>query len=453
MSSSSDFGGSYRLCGVRLSVPPGYDPSRDDKLRTYSLSLTVSGDCLDENDGYELRVAYRQGLNSESNFGDPVPGCQFAFADETCGSPSESSGGEFVGPFAVTLVGRVLGDFFDFEMPDRDLLPFVPRFPRSTGDKNDQPGLRSSEQPATETELSAYVGDNCGYPLPRTEVTFESFVDPELQLTGYDPTPPAAGHLHFANSMSRSPGTGTFVPSTVTPGIASPARLAGLANQDGLFFARYRGGEYGVGESMVLRARDPATNVVYDARFDQPLVIGFGILSGAIVPDFSQLESEGPDTNVTYAGTASDCDLGHNASRTGSALRYTRAVAGDASNSIRVMANLFYRATSTPSSDGIKLSLNDASLPLGGVIDSASDSTTAPCHATHRTGVDIDVNGGAGPCSGYNLNCPMGTADPRHPDGETRIDFLTRLVEESVGGRRMLEGNRIHFRFLEPQPE
>jgi hypothetical protein len=90
---------------------------------------------------------------------------------------------------------------------------------------------------------------------------------------------------------------------------------------------------------------------------------------------------------------------------------------------------------------GRKLSLNDASLPLGGMIaNRKSDGRDARCHVWHRNGVDVDVN--QIDISGINMRSEMIT---RNEVSLPVLDFLTRLAS-SVGGARADE-TPIHYQF------
>lgn len=115
------------------------------------------------------------------------------------------------------------------------------------------------------------------------------------------------------------------------------------------------------------------------------------------------------------------------------------------------MTNIFYLRTQDQNGvNGIRLSLNDASLPFGGLLDNGTADRSSKCHETHRTGVDIDINTGklARCPDPYNLLCPHGLTLPSSPAGETREQLLTRIVQKELNGKKMMEGN-LHYRFLE----
>lgn len=95
---------------------------------------------------------------------------------------------------------------------------------------------------------------------------------------------------------------------------------------------------------------------------------------------------------------------------------------------------------------GRYISVNDASLPLGGVVANQSGGgRDAACHKSHRQGIDIDLNG-----------------TDRNPDGTVGVSMHTGLIEidgdkitllqwlsrraQGLGGKKIVE-EPIHYRF------
>jgi hypothetical protein len=92
---------------------------------------------------------------------------------------------------------------------------------------------------------------------------------------------------------------------------------------------------------------------------------------------------------------------------------------------------------------GRRLSVNDASLPYGGIIDnklSKGGGRDAACHVSHRDGVDVDLN--RRDSGNVDVLTEKMTVNGRE---QPVIMWITALVER-FGGFRVLE-ETIHYRF------
>lgn len=113
----------------------------------------------------------------------------------------------------------------------------------------------------------------------------------------------------------------------------------------------------------------------------------------------------------------------------------------------QAVAQIYYDTT------GNKLSLNDASLPLGGLIDNQyGGGRNAECHVSHRQGIDIDINkvdaGGALLRDVYNDDGELvARCDtfPKHGIDVCLDQYLNGLFYQEAFSR-IEEGNSIHYR-------
>ncbi|MFA5509172.1 MAG: hypothetical protein WC423_27365, partial [Vulcanimicrobiota bacterium] len=268
--------------------------------------------------------------------------------------------------------------------------------------------LKPAPSAKEEGEITDYyvtVSDDlqCGQPLQDVEVTVKSDV-------GKDDL----SHEHLRNDY----GTGKFLPS---PGFdasvtSAPPKINGRTNHDGLFMAKYQAGEHGVQETLITQLKRPATDT-------DPEILGPQHKSSLHikVPDLVEMIDEIAPVVFADGGTCP-----HSA----------HWLTQNSRSRLYVISEIYHYRT------GRKLSLNDASVAYGGVIDNKlpAGGRDAACHVSHRLGNDIDLNkmdsGGVD-----TLESPV-TSGEKTP---LIVDWLTRLVSK-FGGERMPEAT-IHFRF------
>lgn len=259
----------------------------------------------------------------------------------------------------------------------------------------------------------------CDRPLPGIPVS-----------VGNTLVPGSGGHLHFDSTTE--PGTGRYLNATPTWSLISDdaTQFSTVTDEQGTVSATYRAGDFGVEEDIAVTAVSP---------LDSSKRISYGNILTIGVPGLIPLDISG----LTYTlggGYTSPCDTGHNH---GPTLRESHHVTPQMSTKVQEMHDRFFLETD------IHLSLNDASLPLGGFFDAADNNNrNSRCHAWHRQGVDIDVNvgSGAGCPSPYNLNCPAEETEyPNRP----RREILDEIVEVHMQGFKYPE-NSLHYRFVAP---
>jgi hypothetical protein len=111
---------------------------------------------------------------------------------------------------------------------------------------------------------------------------------------------------------------------------------------------------------------------------------------------------------------------------------------------MKILAEIYFANT------GRYLSLNDASLPLGGVIANLNnEGRDKSCHGSHRFGIDIDIN--RHDSEGRNIQTETIEANKKQ---ESALEYMDEWVKEIRGeihhthrGDRRLKS--IHWR-LDP---
>lgn len=287
----------------------------------------------------------------------------------------------FAGRVATAGAGGTLGDFpfapteFPLGVPQFDVLASE-LYP-------DIPGVAT---PPTQTVMQLQAldgivrpsGGNCGQPLAGVPVTLTATVVPQ---TG--------SHLHFTSAAEPAKGKFIEIPFALPPQTVSPDGTMLTSSTDGFgsLAAAYGAGLYGVRESVRAEADDLTYGGTKESIDEMTTRVA------GLVP----LDT----TSALYTlrgGFAAPCDTGHNDTGT---QRRSHYVTPPMRDFIGTLAGRFYRF------EGVKLSLNDASLQFGGFFDDGIGS--AQCHASHRYGIDIDVNETSpdyAPCvGGSGLKC------------------------------------------------
>jgi hypothetical protein len=276
----------------------------------------------------------------------------------------------------------------------------------------------------------------CGRPLNDVTVRFANTI-----ATSGD-----HGHAHFSASEG---GTGNYscafgFPCTLIDDGQDPEDtiVEGKTRTDdlfgpGAFVADYRARELGVRETIKLSLKREAT--AKDPEVTAPEVeTELQIRYPGLVP-----VDAGPISAVANYGTGCPHDP------------------VPSWMTIYSAANLADVAIEYKRLTGRQLSLNDASLPYGGLFDNRGGAgRNSRCHASHRVGVDIDINsqddGGVfvrcnvNPSTGQPTvpGCQPGTYT--RPDGraEPLMEFVTNLFARE-GAIQLPEGQSIHFRFAQ----
>lgn len=263
------------------------------------------------------------------------------------------------------------------------------------------------------TEVGALIVDDlhCGYPIKAAEVTLASTV-----VGGSN------GHVTLINGDI---GTGQFESvgfnSTLNPDgpQQNGTAIKGEADANGFYKARYRAKDHGALETLTVNVKRPATET-------DPEVAG-GPASTEIqikITGLVEVTSENAPVIFSDGGSCPHSVLPH-------------WLTGGALSRLHLAAQIYLLQT------GNKLSLNDASLPMGGVIDnklSAGGGRDAACHVSHRQGIDLDINltDSGGVNMARELTVWEGTS-------MTYLRFLTKVMQ--YFGVEKAREEPVHYRF------
>lgn len=207
---------------------------------------------------------------------------------------------------------------------------------------------------ATSFTMEFEVKDNigCNKPVQGKEI--------ELLVT----IVPESGS-HLENTDPTKAGTGKFTGAS-PEGDTGEAHVTLITGSDGKASATYTAGVYGLKERLQVSSTDGNNVPVVSSKEFDIKVNGLIALTGF------------PLLGNFYT---SDCDKNHNTGE--STGRLSTYVTSSTANKIGMLN--FYYETFT----GDSLCFNDASLAFGGYFDDGNDGS---CHASHRRGIDIDVN-------------------------------------------------------------
>jgi hypothetical protein len=228
-------------------------------------------------------------------------------------------------------------------------------------------------------------------------------------------------------------GTGKFSSmgynSTLNPGGAGEKDtvIEGDSDSDGIFKARYQAYDHGADENIRIEVKRPATD-------SDPEVVGEPAEKELriAIPGLIQITQDHAPLAFADGGTCP-----HDPS--------PRWLTPNTRSRVMTLASIYHLTT------GRLLSLNDGSLPYGGVLAKRRVAVeTDLCHGSHRQGVDIDLN---------SIDRLVGTPGQESP-GEnmrtTNIDFrgeqwtLLDYVDfwaEELDGTDYHGTSSIHYRF------
>ena len=293
---------------------------------------------------------------------------------------------------------------------------FVPEFHEPSMAPEIEP-KRTSSGTGQSTPVGVFVTDDlgCMRPVQNARVTMASTVVGGSNAQKY-----------FSDGDM---GTGRFSSlgfnSVLNPGGPSQndTVIQGDTDVHGFFQTQYQAQDHGVEEIITANVRRPAAGgepEVIGAALEQQLRIA--------VPDLVRItEDLGPVGFVDGGGCPHDPKPHWLTPR-------TRAL-------VLELAEIYHEKTAR------KLSLNDASLPLGGVIANRGGAgRNARCHGSHRQGIDIDINrvdmGG--------MNMTVETVAQRDTT-MILLEFMDEMVEDLGGSLHHSHNNdgqltSIHWR-------
>lgn len=304
---------------------------------------------------------------------------------------------------------------------------FVPRALTSGHRGNIEPVIPGIDPTNPDTDVFVVVEDDlfCFRRLQDVTVRFTNTIAPG--------GPQGHGHDHFGPA---EPGTGNYACDSafscqVVDDGAFPMDtiVEGRTSSLGVFNASYAAREFGVSETITISMtreptpKDPSTVVGVDERHTLDIRH----------PGLFRVDAAGISA-IRNLGTGCPHDPG------------AEWMTGNSGRRLRGVTESYLDGT------GRMLSLNDASLPFGGFFDNGNGGgRVSPCHVSHRVGVDIDLN--RIDSGGKKIRCrkdegPGCVADTETVNGTPvdLIDYVDDLFERKVG-RRILEGNSIHYRF------
>lgn len=210
--------------------------------------------------------------------------------------------------------------------------------------------------------------------------------------------------------------------------------IEGEADAQGVFKARYQAEAHGAEETLWFEVKRPATPTDPELRgesVEKPLLIA--------IPDLVRITRDNAPLAFADGGTCRHSPDPH-------------WLTPSTRTRVMTLAAVYHLRT------GRLLSLNDASLPLGGVL--ATNRITVAqehkedgmprCHGSHRQGIDIDFNeddrqvGDPG-SEAVGENIRIATVDIRG-ESRTLLEYLD-LVAERLGGTDYHTDESIHYRF------
>lgn len=234
-------------------------------------------------------------------------------------------------------------------------------------------------------------------------------------------------------------GTGKFTSrgynAVLSPGGAheSDTVIEGDTDSNGLFIARYRAQDHGAEEKITFEVKRPATASdpeVKGVSREEPLLIA--------IPGLVRITHDnGLLAFRDGGGCVSDAGNPHNP--------LPHWLTPNTRSRVIALAAIYHLQTER------LLSLNDGSLPLGGVIARRRGNEDADhCHDSHRQGVDIDFNShdrqvgqpGQEPV-GENMRSTMSEF---REEQWTLLEYLDYLANK-LGGIDYHGTSSIHYRF------
>ncbi|HET9679604.1 MAG TPA: hypothetical protein VFP95_03465 [Gammaproteobacteria bacterium] len=316
-----------------------------------------------------------------------------------------------------TLVGE-----YDFR-PSR----FTPKIIATIYDDQIEPRRLEKEGPeyAPEyTDITVAVQDNlgCGIFLQGATVTMTSTI-----VSGsneHDHIPYGARGTGRFESLGYSSEVDPNTPKT------QGTEIEGQTNSDGIFKARYHAQDLAGIDIITMQPSREHTDTLpprIGDRLERRITVGF--------QGFQEITTSNTPVIFVDGGTCP----GHG--------QLPHWFTLEALQGVQAVAQIYYETI------GNKLSLNDASLPLGGLIDNSyGGGRASKCHVSHRQGIDIDINkvdsGGALLRDVYNDNGELVAQCTTHAVKGVDIcldRYLNGLFYHEAFDR-IKEGGSIHYR-------
>ena len=235
--------------------------------------------------------------------------------------------------------------------------------PELPGDNFTNPGTPRVEPGHTPMQVDVEDDLGCGERLEDgTDVTVENRI-----IKG------SGGHSHFLDQAGTVHGDGTYTARNVADTVIAPYKITGSVNQYGSFKADYTAGKLGVTEAIdVTVVREPRPLEPDEIRLEKQDASELDIK----VPGLVHMSPS--DQNAFVYKYGGGCPHLPPAAQYGTESLYVR---------VRAL-NSYYKSLT-----GDDLSYNDASLPFGGLFENeGGGARDAPCHQSHRRGIDVDIN-------------------------------------------------------------
>ncbi len=329
------------------------DPATNRAYDNYTLTYNAATNCLVGDDGWELCSA----IQPRGTIGAKYSLIRIAYAFKclavrpwlyTGTTPDGSSQDMSFAPIRYRV--KVSGPSMNS--------PIQPHIP-ATGDGAIHM-IWPEVGPETSTVRLLATDDlDCGERLKDVAVDIES------RVTG------GAGHAHFTGDV----GTGRFTDAEghlVDPRSITATHIQGRTGDDGQIAVYYTAGELGVTETMVAIAKQEAVSV----KDPESTAVSYETLA-IRYPWLAELPTSAADGSYFLSYTTDGCPHDPQAHWLNQGMRAA----------VMALAGRYLQEYCAP------LSLNDGSLPYGGLIDNAhSGGRNASCHTSHRRGIDVDVN-------------------------------------------------------------
>lgn len=247
----------------------------------------------------------------------------------------------------------------------------------------------------------------------------------------------ASNPLPFTNGKpyvtSEQVGFGKFIDmgfdSTINPDGDHQAEtvIEGFSNSQGFYKARYQAQDHGAAESLRFDLSRPETEI-------DPPIENVPPFEEFITLSFPGLKEIVPTADIPV-GFADGGSCPHNP--------LPHWVTPSTHQKFMSIASLYHRVV------GRIISVNDASLPLGGAIANKTDDfdkkRAALCHVSHRFGIDIDINGTDRALDGSDGKSMYTETVLVNGYEYTVLDWLTDTATSF--GAEKVEEEPIHYRF------
>lgn len=260
----------------------------------------------------------------------------------------------------------------------------------------------------------------CLISLPNTTVKLSNTI-----------TPGSGGHAHFSSNNELATGSygALFPDDKVDPDTPDTygTVIEGKTHSDGIYFAFYEAGEFGVKEAVTVEARRDATPI-HPKLKSEPITKTIDIKA----PDLVEMPQGVADGEFKF-NNGTTCN--HNPT--------ARWVVPQMKSRLLLLDALYKNKF------GHRLSFNDASVKFGGKFDNNTGTEENPkpggrdslCHQSHRRGNDIDVN------SADENNENIRTESYLENDIPfTRLEYVTTTAIK-LGLEKVVEGP-IHYRYI-----